>query len=431
LCLVRSLGVVELRQYLSMFAGHSAHKSAELPLTSSISDADGGVDHPTPLESNHIFRQIAAIGCDFVTVHRRTGEVDDCSFSNLDFHGLHSDDLLADGFMERVHINDRPACLGAFSRACHDDEKISLELRLRCPSDDVSPDHFRWIEMACSSFGNNDSDGADDRQVLCVARDITRWKQREEQLVTNELMAREVIDSNTRYLANMSHALRTPLNAIIGFSDMMMLPGLEAQNEQQVVEYACIINDSGKNLLGVVDEVLDMSQFDAGQYRLDPQIFSVAELVKASLEFVQSEAEEKSVRIVVVDLDETLQMNADFRLCRQALVILLAVKIKEMPEDLKGRVHLLVTSSTDSIEFTASGSDSVDEACLHLSGTGARLQAFVDLLSGELQSGNDVNGQNETVLKLPLGFVAGAEIGNVVSIDNQLATASAPLKKLA
>lgn len=413
-----------MHQYFSLFRGHLSADQAGV----SCVEHDGNV-HNNSLENNDTLRQIAKVGSDFVTVHRRTGDVDDCSFSTQNFHGLQQGDLLDGGFMERVHIADRPACLGAFSRACHDGGKVHVELRLRCPSPDRASDFFRWIEMTCTAFEADEHDMSGERQVLCVNRDITRWKQREEQLMALEQTAQESIETKTRFLSNMSHELRTPLNAIIGFSEMMKLPGITAQNEQQMVEYAGIIHESGRHLLGVVDEVLDMSQLEAGEYKVNPEIFNLADLVNASVELVQFEAEEKSVRVIIHGLDETLQMNADLRACKLALVELLAGRIKMA--SVRDKIHLAIKTDEHFIIFVATGSQLHHEKEFCSFSVGRQLQKFVGLLQGSLHVELNDAGQDEVALRLPTGLPSRSTVSNIVSIEHRVDCVSPPLKKTA
>jgi cell cycle sensor histidine kinase DivJ len=397
-----------LHQYLSLFRNHPDGNSC----------ADNDEEHPRHyLETKSVLRQIAGIGSDFVIIAQRTGEVDDCSFSTPEFRGLKSEDLLAGGFLERVHVADRPACLGALNRACHDGEKINIELRLRCLSSEHASECFCWIEMTCSAFQtvkNSETDEAG--SVLCVSRDITYWKEREQELIARERAAQEAIETKSRFLSNMSHELRTPLNAIIGFSEMMKLPGITEQNEQQMVEYAGIIHDSGRHLLGVVNDVFDMSQLEVGKYKLDPQIFRVADLVSTGVDLVQLEAENKGVRFVVGDFDHALQMSADWRVCRQALVELLAGYLKCEPES--GRVHLAIRSDADLLELIVTGSPFDGGAELPRFSVGAQLQGFVDLLHGCLHVTTNATGQNEVTLRLQRGLPVDVELSSVVPIDN-------------
>ncbi len=375
------------------------------------------------LDSGFSLQKIVRLGSDFVALVQRTGEVDDCSFSNAHFHGLDKSDLLDSGFMELVHIGDRPACLAAFSQAVHEKQRVQVELRLRCHPNEDTSNYFRWIELVCSPVQS-----AQNEQVLCLARDISHWKEREAQLIAREQAAHDQIETKTRLLVNMSHELRTPLNTIIGFSQMMKLPGITVQNERQMVEYAGIIFDSGQDLLGVVDEVLDMSQFDAGEYELAPEIFSVSDLVSASVELVQLEAKEKNVRFLITGHEDDPQMNADLAACKQALCELLASQINGAAG---GRVHLKVKMGEGTVRFvvTASVLDAGDQIAVFKSGL--QLRNFVDVLSGGLNVTSSQSNRNEVVLELPQNLCSDKKVCNIVSLAPKGNERAVPLRKTA
>ena len=96
-----SRGSKVLRQVLSLFKSHWFARPSLIawPI---------GARAETSLESGFSLQKIVRLGSDFVTVVQRTGEVDDCSFSSQNFHGLDKSDLLDSGFMELVHVGDRP-----------------------------------------------------------------------------------------------------------------------------------------------------------------------------------------------------------------------------------------------------------------------------------------------------------------------------------
>ena len=391
-----------MRQYLSLFKSLSSVRASKIfPLFVQEGEPCGA-----PLADSLTLQKINRLASDITAIVQRTGEVNECSFSSRNFHGLKKQDFLENGFVEFVHIADRPACLSAFSQAAHSSEQVLVELRLRCHPNSETSEFFIWVELACTALEGVGDTGDGEGQVLCLVRDISRWKERESELLARETVMREQIETRTRLLVNMSRELRTPLNTIIGFSEMMKLPGVTAQNEQQMVEYAGIIFNSGQDLLGVVDEVLDMSQFDAGQYKLDPQIFHISDLVSASVELVQFEATQNDVRFTITGHEDDLQMNADWAACKQALAGLLAAQIKGVSG---GQVHLMVKADKGYVSFVV--------AALRYPGpqeplafiAGLQMKKFIDLVSGELDITLDMSDRNEVALRLPQNLFPGQE----------------------
>ena len=416
-----------MRQFLSVFAAAQANKPSK-----NQDDQSVGVSHGASLGDSPDFSQIAALRSELVTLHRRTGEVEQCSSFNDEFTSLGADELLGQAFMDRLHIADRPACLGAFSKAFHNHEQVRVEVRLRCPSPDASADGFCWVEMMCSVF---EAQTDEERKVLCISRDISHWKEREQGLIDAQQDALELAERRLRFLDKMSHELRTPLNAIIGFSEMMKLPGLATQNEQQVTQYAGIIHDSGRHLLGVVDEIFELSQFEAGHYKPMSEIFRVGDLVASSVEFVQSAMQKKAVRLVVGSYNQELEINADRRLCRLALVELLSVQLQHV--DVGGKIELSIVldrlgQQTGLLEFRTSGQVGHDKGQPDRIGACGQLQNCVDLLGGTFtrQADPTAAGKVSLAINLPQGQIYKGQIdqafkkldpaGNIVVLDKRL-----------
>src|SRR5205814_799958 len=93
----------------------------------------------------------------------------------------------------------------------------------------------------------------------------------------------------SEFLANMSHELRTPLNAIIGFSDVLEQRLFGELNERQA-DYTRDIASSGRHLLDLVNEILDLSKVEAGRMELEPSEFSLAETILGAVGFVRERA---------------------------------------------------------------------------------------------------------------------------------------------
>jgi signal transduction histidine kinase len=100
------------------------------------------------------------------------------------------------------------------------------------------------------------------------------------------------------FLASMSHELRTPLNAVIGFSDVLLDELFGPLNAKQV-EYVRDIRDSGQHLLGLINEILDLSKVEAGRMELEPSSVSLVELLEAGLALVRERAARQGVEVTL------------------------------------------------------------------------------------------------------------------------------------
>jgi PAS domain S-box-containing protein len=102
-----------------------------------------------------------------------------------------------------------------------------------------------------------------------VIRDITQWKRTEDELRGAKSAAETANAHKTDFLARVSHEIRTPLNAIIGFSDMMAGERFGPIGHPRYVEYANDIGRSGRHVLDIVNDLLDISKIEAGEMDLD------------------------------------------------------------------------------------------------------------------------------------------------------------------
>ena len=100
----------------------------------------------------------------------------------------------------------------------------------------------------------------------------------------------------SEFLASMSHELRTPLNAVIGFSDVLLAQMFGELNERQEA-YIRDIRDSGRHLLELINEILDLSRIEAGRMELEPTPLSLPELMEHGLAMVRERATEHGITL--------------------------------------------------------------------------------------------------------------------------------------
>ncbi|KAF1081680.1 MAG: hypothetical protein GQF41_2020 [Candidatus Rifleibacterium amylolyticum] len=168
-----------------------------------------------------------------------------------------------------------------------------------------------------------DTDGSN--LVLQLGLDITDQKQ-----IEGERIARKAAEAANQqkslFLSNMSHEIRTPMNAILGFAQILERdPGLSPRQLEQIRS----INRSGYHLLGLINDILDMSKIEAGMSVLKPKVFSLCDLLDDLAMMFQSRAEGKNIQFVV-ERDESVPdyVLADENKVRQVLINLLGNAIK-------------------------------------------------------------------------------------------------------
>ena len=133
--------------------------------------------------------------------------------------------------------------------------------------------------------------------------------------------------AKSEFLANMSHELRTPLNAIIGFSEVMESGLFGSLGSERYLEYARDIHSSGSYLLGVINDILDMSKIEAGQFNMDREEIELGPLISEAVKVVSLQAAKKSIT-VETDISENMSLFADRRAIKQIAINLLSNAVK-------------------------------------------------------------------------------------------------------
>jgi signal transduction histidine kinase/ActR/RegA family two-component response regulator len=135
----------------------------------------------------------------------------------------------------------------------------------------------------------------------------------------------------SEFLASMSHELRTPLNAVIGFSDVLLDRMYGEINERQD-EYLHDIRNSGRHLLELLNEILDLSKVEAGQMVLEPSTFGVSSVVESTLAMVRERATRHAIALSVQIADDIDTIEADELRFKQVVLNLLSNAVKFTPD---------------------------------------------------------------------------------------------------
>jgi len=254
-------------------------------------------------------------------------------------------------------------------------------------------------------------------QALSVFRDGAVERERLERELLKNQSDKETAEASDRvkseFLATMSHELRTPLNAIIGFSDVMKEQTLGPLS-RRYCEYSAHIFDSGSHLLSLINDVLDITKYDAGHLELNEEIFDLAEVIKGCIKLVEPQAAKARISLDTKSTCGAPLVFADERRLRQVMLNLLSNAIKFTREG--GRVsvalgrqenHLIISVidtgigiKHDDIEKAFSRFGQIDSSLNRkYDGTGLGLplsKNLVELHGGTLEMTSDV-GRGTTV----------------------------------
>jgi GAF domain-containing protein len=153
----------------------------------------------------------------------------------------------------------------------------------------------------------------------------------------------------SEFLANMSHELRTPLNAILGFSEVLAQGMFGEVNEKQS-EYLHDILDSGRHLLSLINDILDLSKIEAGRMELEVNEFDLPHAIQNALTLVRERALRRGIGLHHVIDDRVADIRADERKVKQVLLNLLSNAIKFTPEG--GRIEVRAASTDGTVEVS-------------------------------------------------------------------------------
>ncbi len=210
---------------------------------------------------------------------------------------------------------------------------------------------LRYFDMSVEPLQDSDNHIIG---IATVAIDITERKQAElERQRTQELQReKEAAESanlaKSRFLAQMSHELRTPLNAILGFTQLLQR---QPKFSGEPSEYLNIIHRSGKNLLGLINDILTLSKVQAGRVSLKIKPFQLSILLKTLENMFSLQAAKKGIKFEIkVDANVSQGLQGDEDKLRQVLINLLSNSIKFTSS---GEVSLMIRSQPVTAEISS------------------------------------------------------------------------------
>jgi PAS domain S-box-containing protein len=215
---------------------------------------------------------------------------------------------------------------------------------------------LRWTNVALTD------DKGDITLQVSIGFDVTEQRRYETELIAAKNQAEQANRAKSSFLATMSHELRTPLNAVIGFSDVMSQQTFGPLGNERYVEYTRDICNSGKQLLSIINDILDLSRIEAGKSDLKLEELRLSEVWSAIAAALEVSAATKSIRIMAPDPASDIPFIGDHRAVMQVITNLVGNAVK-------------FTSSGGQIKIDCRRSDTGDDVVLQVSDTGRGIPA--------------------------------------------------------
>lgn len=224
-------------------------------------------------------------------------------------------------FLALVDVDDRDRVRQSFDEAARNGLQTTAEFRLTA-RDGESRILFAVTEAMADESGKI-------VRVAGTLRDVTQQRNYENALLAAKAVAERASLAKTNFLGNLSHELRTPLNAVIGFAELLTLPQTGTDAAQRTMEYAGLILTSSRELLMLIDDLLDIAQIETGQLELKSEPVAITALIAEAVAQAQPALQKTGCRLEISGSGGDIRGDAS-RL-RQILAGLLAETIRLSP----------------------------------------------------------------------------------------------------
>ncbi len=365
------------------------------------------------------YRELAEAMPQQVWTAQPEGLLDYVNQQVLDYCLRSSEELLGAGWLSIVHPEDQAASVARWTESLKSGEPYEVEFRLLRARDSM----YRW--HLGRAVPVRDIEGRVVRW-LGTNTDIHDRKMVEAELSQAKAAADYANRAKSRFLANVSHELRTPLNAVIGYAELLQEEVTELGLMQLVPDIQKIYR-SGRYLLSLINDVLDLSKIEAGKTELALESFDLCDVLESVAETAKPLVEHRRNRLELVCSENLGEMRSDRTKVRQCLLNLLSNAAKFTGD---GLIRVEATRAGDCVRLSVSDTGigmSEDEMAnlfepftqsrsglseLHSSGTGLGLaitREFCRMMGGDISVTSSPGEGSVFTMELPMVAAKSAQ----------------------
>jgi PAS domain S-box-containing protein len=263
-----------------------------------------------------------------------------CNYVNeewVKYAGMPFEAAMGYGWTNAIHPEDRERVIQEWQKSLQSGNKFISEFRFLNGKNQIT-----WLSAKAVGIYNAQNQlygyigmALDITEKIEVQKEVTKYKNHLEELVeirTTELEKEKIKAQSadlmkSAFLATMSHELRTPMNSIIGFTGILLKEFAGPLNEEQKKQLSMVKN-SGQHLLGLINDILDISKIEAGKLKVSKSPFNYITTLEKSIEFIKPQINKKGLQISAEFAKKEIILNSDERRIEQILLNLISNAIK-------------------------------------------------------------------------------------------------------
>ncbi len=246
-----------------------------------------------------------------------------CTYVSPSAHetlGADPHEFLGQRASSHMHSEARDAILSAEGRLLSGESERERFTYRRFIDDDEGQSVY--LESDCKLVRNAETDLPE--AIVVATRNVTERIELEHALRSARQESEKATRAKSEFLANMSHEIRTPMNGVLGFAELMLHNELEPEQRRQVE----LIVQSGRSMMMLLNDILDLSKIEAGQIEIDRQPVSLEHLLNNCAQLHRCAAERKGIDLTVTQFENRVQTISDSQRIRQILLNLVSNAVK-------------------------------------------------------------------------------------------------------